>query len=64
MLPKITVAFYLHDSHEMNAYRAMSVRPSTRLKSRAAGQISIKFGMDVMPFKASLKSYFITSYSQ
>jgi hypothetical protein len=53
----------LHYVHEMNARRAdhicLSVRLIARFNSRTVGRIWMKFGMDVMPLKATLNSNFL-----
>jgi hypothetical protein len=47
----------LHDVHEMNGCTADNVRLSAWFNSRAAARISTKFGLDVLPLEATLKSY-------
>jgi hypothetical protein len=63
---QIIVHFYvfLHDVHEMNAYRAGHVCLSAWFNSRTARRIWMKFGMDIISFATTLKSYFSIFYNR
>jgi hypothetical protein len=51
-----------HDVHEMNAYRADYVCPHDSVWEKRC--ILMKFGVDIIPLEATLKSHFLISYNQ